>query len=257
MALRGSLTHRKTRWLAELLRVPVPCALGVMEAVWHVTSERTPNGAIGVLSNRDIAAEMFWSDDPDALIEALVEVKILDQHPLHRLVVHGWAERCDQAVRRKVSRRGEAFAGEELATANRTLDVTSHNETALDISSSTSSGSGSGTSSGSSPKPPGGACDEGASSNGHQSQRDEPDWTAYRNALFAHFGREATPKEWDAILTNLRRYEDAGDLPPLPVWADYCLASQLQTRDESGKMPKTSKPILDFLAEAIAERNGQ
>lgn len=39
MALRGTLTHRKTRRLARLLEVDGPTALGILEALWHVTAE--------------------------------------------------------------------------------------------------------------------------------------------------------------------------------------------------------------------------
>ena len=110
MALRGALTHRKTRRLAKLLSMPLPCALGIMEALWHVTSEQAPTGAIGRLTNQDIADEMFWDDDADALIAALVSANILDEHPVHRLSVHGWAERADDATHMKVARAHQVFA---------------------------------------------------------------------------------------------------------------------------------------------------
>ena len=39
MALRGTLTHWKTRLLANELGVSPAHALGLLEALWHVTAE--------------------------------------------------------------------------------------------------------------------------------------------------------------------------------------------------------------------------
>src|SRR5688500_771589 len=110
MALRGTLTHRKTRRLARLLSVPLPCALGVMEALWPVTANHAPNGAVGRLTNQDIADEMFWDDDADTLIDCLLQAEVLDHDPEHRLVIHGWAERADESVHAALARRRCSFA---------------------------------------------------------------------------------------------------------------------------------------------------
>ena len=116
MALRGTLTHRKTRRLAKELSIPIPCALGVMEALWHVTAEQAPTGAIGKLSNQDIADEMFWEGDADALISSCLEVGLLDKSAEHRLVVHDWESHADQATKRKLARHGLDMASQELDT---------------------------------------------------------------------------------------------------------------------------------------------
>ena len=110
MALRGTLTHRKTRRLSRVLGVPPCYALGVVEALWHVTAEQCPDGAIGVLSNQDIADEMFFDGDADFLINALIESGFLDAAERFRLVVHDWNVYSDQSVKRKVARHGKGFA---------------------------------------------------------------------------------------------------------------------------------------------------
>jgi hypothetical protein len=84
MALRGTLTHRKNRRLAQLLSIDPPAALGHAEALFHVTAEQAPAGDIGRLSNVDIAMEMFSSLDPDVLVKALADAGWLDAHPEHR-----------------------------------------------------------------------------------------------------------------------------------------------------------------------------
>lgn len=128
MALRGTLTHRKTRRLATLLNI-MPCmAMGIMEALWHVTSEQAPCGDIGKLSNQDIADEMFYTGDADHLIDCLLKAGILDEHLSCRLSVHSWEDHADQATKRKVARFGKAIVrGEQsqLDMTSQSLDMTS------------------------------------------------------------------------------------------------------------------------------------
>jgi hypothetical protein len=107
MALRGTLTHWKTRTLAEELGVSPAHALGLLESLWHVTAEDAPSGNIGRLHNKAIVMQMFTDIDPDRLIAALVKSGHLDVHPVHRLIVHDWAKHSDYNTRRKVERRGE------------------------------------------------------------------------------------------------------------------------------------------------------
>lgn len=110
MAIRGTLTHRKTRRLAKLMNIAQPFALGLMEALWHVTAEQAPTGAIGRLSNKDIADEMFWDEDPDVLIQAFIDAGLIDKHPQFRLIIHDWQSHADQATKRKLARHGKTFA---------------------------------------------------------------------------------------------------------------------------------------------------
>lgn len=109
MALRGTLTHRKTRRLAKLLNIPIPCALGIVESLWHVTAEQAARGDIGRLSNQDIAEEMFWEDDADTLVEALIESRWIDRCDTHRLQIHDWPEHADQSVHTWLAKRTLTF----------------------------------------------------------------------------------------------------------------------------------------------------
>jgi hypothetical protein len=104
MALRGTLTHWKTRMLAQSLGIDPAFALGILESLWHVTAEDAPSGNIGRLPNQAIAMQMFTSIDPDRLIEALIASRHLDRHPVHRLVVHDWDKHADYNTKRKVAR---------------------------------------------------------------------------------------------------------------------------------------------------------
>ena len=110
MALRGTLTHRKIRRLARKLKIPLAYAMGVCETLWHVTAQRAPDGAIGRLSDEDIAIEMFWELDITGLIFELLEARLLDPHPVHRLLVHDWHIHADDATHAKLARARQRFA---------------------------------------------------------------------------------------------------------------------------------------------------
>ena len=128
MALRGTLTHRKTRRLASALQIPPCYALGVLESLWHVTAEQSPDGAIGRMSNQDIADEIFWDGDPEILVQALISAGWIDECQQNRLVVHDWSAHCDQSVRRKLTRHDLKFASREqlrLVMAGEKLGVAS------------------------------------------------------------------------------------------------------------------------------------
>lgn len=109
MAKRGTLTHRRTRRLAAALHLPPPCALGLMEALWHVTAEHAPAGDVGRLSDEDLCDELYWDQDPGELVAAFVRAGVLERHPEHRLVVHGWSEHADNALRHKLHRARSTF----------------------------------------------------------------------------------------------------------------------------------------------------
>lgn len=129
MALRGTLTHRKTRRLAKLLDIPACFALGLMESLWHVTAEQQPDGGIGRMSNQDIADEMFYDGDADKLIRAMIDSGWIDEYEECRLVVHDWHDHADQSVKRKVARHGSGFVGH-------IPQMTSHDYPCLDVPSS-------------------------------------------------------------------------------------------------------------------------
>lgn len=119
MALRGTLTHRKTRRLAQDLGISWCFALGIQEALWHVTAEQAPTGAIGRLSNKDIAMEMFYDGDPDELVRALVSSELLEETVESRLAVHDWHVHSDDATDNKLARSHQRYANGMLPRMRR------------------------------------------------------------------------------------------------------------------------------------------
>ena len=87
--LRQAHNSPKLKRLKRRLQIPQYAAVGLLESLWHMTSEPAPRADIGRWSNEDIAAQLEW--DPkvhaDYLIEALVACGWLDEHPAQRLVV--------------------------------------------------------------------------------------------------------------------------------------------------------------------------
>ena len=111
MALRGALTHRKTRRLGQALSIDACFALGLMESLWHVAGEQAiPNGGVGRMTDQDIAMEMFYTGDPTILVGAFLSSGLLDEHPTFRLIVHDWHVHSDDATDNKLARAGERYA---------------------------------------------------------------------------------------------------------------------------------------------------
>jgi hypothetical protein len=132
MALRGTLTHWKTQLLAKALGIDLSHALGLLEAMWHVTAEKTPSGNIGRLDNKAIAMQMFTRIKPDKLVAALIASRHLDPHPEHRLLVHDWAQHADYNTKRKVSRNhGEIFTANGAVPPVTLRDASSSAKTRL------------------------------------------------------------------------------------------------------------------------------
>lgn len=138
MAKRGTLTHRRTRRLASILRVPPPYALGLMEAVWHVTAAHAPAGDIGRLRDQDLVDELYWDGDAGELVAALVSAGVLEAHPTYRLVVHGWSEHADSALRHKLKRSRTTFwdgsppFGQAGTPSDRDTESPAHDSTSSD-----------------------------------------------------------------------------------------------------------------------------
>lgn len=120
---RGTPRHRKMRRLADLLGIPLPYAVGLMEMLWHWVGQEMPQGNIGLAKDREIAAACGWPKKPQVLVEALVEAGWLDRHEEHRLLVHDWEEHCEEAVRKWLKRSGRDFITPSGGSLGKTTPV--------------------------------------------------------------------------------------------------------------------------------------
>lgn len=101
---KEAFTHTKMGRLMRRLQLPRYAAAGLLEGVWLVTAAEATNGAIGKLTNEDIAIAIDWPHDPDLLIDALVASGWIDQHGDHRLVIHDWSDHAPDHVHTRLAR---------------------------------------------------------------------------------------------------------------------------------------------------------
>lgn len=120
----GTVELIKFKRLQRRLGLSVPATVGVLELLWSATVKNHPDGGIGRLSNEEIAVCVYWDDEPDKLVEALVETGWLDASDSCRLYVHEWHVHCPTFVRGNLHRHGRTFANLQPATKEVTKEVT-------------------------------------------------------------------------------------------------------------------------------------
>lgn len=106
---RNTPDHWKMSRLARILKIPLPHAVGLMEMLFHLTAKQAIHGNIGKIPDDIIAEKCGWLGDAAQFVEALVEARWLDRCKNERYVVHDWAEHCDDAVKKAVTRSGIEF----------------------------------------------------------------------------------------------------------------------------------------------------
>jgi hypothetical protein len=94
-------------WMARI--DPETIAYGLLERMWHATAASAPRGDIGRMSDDLIAEAVGWFDDPQVIVGWFIDNRWIDRHPVHRLVVHGWAEHAPNHVKANVSRHHGGF----------------------------------------------------------------------------------------------------------------------------------------------------
>ncbi|MCA9280214.1 MAG: hypothetical protein H6815_00290 [Phycisphaeraceae bacterium] len=107
---RGGPEHPKIRRLAKALSVDVFAAVGVLECLYHWTHRYAVRGDIGRYSNEEIAEGVYWTDDAEKLVRALVDCGLVDECDTNRLVIHDWEEHADDYTKKKVKKLPEGFA---------------------------------------------------------------------------------------------------------------------------------------------------
>jgi len=114
---RQAFHHTKMDELMRLLDLPRWGAVGVLESLWALTAREAPRGDIGKLSDERIALGIGWrgrknvkpSEEAVRLVQALVEAEWLEVNAECRIVVHDWAEHCDNSVKKWLQRNNLSF----------------------------------------------------------------------------------------------------------------------------------------------------
>lgn len=116
---REAVNHTKMRRLARVLGIELWAARGIMESLWYVTREEAPSGDIGKLSDQDIADAIGWMGEPAALIQGLLKSSWLDAADDYRLIIHDWADHCEDHIHAKLVRAGLRFADGSIPNLNK------------------------------------------------------------------------------------------------------------------------------------------
>lgn len=124
MALRAVPDHPKFADLKARLGRPKYVALGCLEAIWHFTGRFTPQGNLGKYTDQAIEAWVEWDGKPGALITALLSAGWLDADPVHRLLVHDWAQHADKATKQALGRIKLSFCVPTVHTPGEQLEHT-------------------------------------------------------------------------------------------------------------------------------------
>jgi len=97
--------------LSDVLKIPLPFAVGMLEMMWHFVGANTPRGDIGSAPDSEIAAAVGWPKKPALLLTALCANKSrwLDRDPEFRYIVHDWPDHADYEVCRKLIKTGKDF----------------------------------------------------------------------------------------------------------------------------------------------------
>ena len=109
MAKAKTLEHPKTLDLADALGIMDCFALGVMEAFWHHVTAYYADGDITSMKPSVMARSIRYSGNAEELLEAMVGAGFVDRVG-ERLIVHGWAEHCNDAVHIAMARAHRFFA---------------------------------------------------------------------------------------------------------------------------------------------------
>jgi hypothetical protein len=114
---QGTPEHWKTLALADGLDELVggfvgvdaaTVAVGLLERLWHWCGQYAQDGALRI-SGRRLAAAVGWMGDARGLVEALVGAGFLDREG-DVLLVHDWADHCEDRVHMAMARAGKLFA---------------------------------------------------------------------------------------------------------------------------------------------------
>ena len=74
---RGGPVHPKIEHLQRILGITRYRAVGLMECLYHLAYATAPNGDIGKLPSMQIASYIGWEGDPEILLDAMVEARLV------------------------------------------------------------------------------------------------------------------------------------------------------------------------------------
>lgn len=104
--------HRKLLEAADILDMEPVHLMGHLISLWLWSLSNVPDGNIGNLTKKTIARAAQWKDDPDELIDALVEKCLLDKTE-DGLFIHDWDDYAGALIRKQEEDRQRARKNRE------------------------------------------------------------------------------------------------------------------------------------------------
>jgi hypothetical protein len=98
--------HRKFRYLAQILEIPRPHAIGMMELLYSYAQRYVKTGLFTDHSPADLAHECEWTGDPATLVDAMVTAGLLDRLEDGTVAIHDWLEHCPHYILRDLKASG-------------------------------------------------------------------------------------------------------------------------------------------------------
>lgn len=115
----GTESKLKFKQLQRRLDLPLWQARGLLDTLWKFVAENCPTGDLGRYTVEEIAIGIDWRGEPSTLIEALLEFRWLDRTAEQTLVVHDWAEHCEDGVHKSLARKTELFCDGTMPSLSR------------------------------------------------------------------------------------------------------------------------------------------
>ena len=129
----GAPRHPKVSETMAILQLERYSVVGLLEMLWHFTSEFYPGGDVGKCSDAVIADALGWKGDPARLMSGLVGLW-LDPHPVHRLVVHDWQDHAPDYIRKRLKRMGKEFVSSTIASDQSLTSQRPSTDQSMDVS---------------------------------------------------------------------------------------------------------------------------
>jgi len=133
--------HPKTIRLADLLKVHVPEAVGLLHFFWWWALDYAPNGLVAAADKPVVARACLWHRKPDDLWSALVAAGFVEDLGPEMLKIHDWMDyagrlieqRAANAARMKAKRAAHVQRTSGTRTGATVPDPTGPNRTGPDL----------------------------------------------------------------------------------------------------------------------------
>ena len=93
--------HPKTKALARLLGVSLPCTIGYLHLLWWWAVDYAKDGSLARFRPAHIADAVLWEGDPDLLWISLIEAGFIDD--VDGPTIHDWGEYAGKLLERRRS----------------------------------------------------------------------------------------------------------------------------------------------------------